>query len=220
MPSAAGLVARTQVAVAGSNRTAVQAPSTLHERRHSVCMMPVTLLNRSTAAPLLRLTLATCARVRHHTPMPFVICVCVELYIWRSHLWQADDNITNISAHAARVRCLIWSSRHGCAASYGHLLARDRGSTSACEARRTCWKAVSAAGPVVPGLSTQSTPATPLTRLRTRVVASAQVHAAQAAMEDDANGGAAPARRERGEESGARSLGGSDSDTRRSRDTA
>ncbi len=33
--------------------------------------------------------------------------VCVELYIWWSHLWQADDRITNrISAHAARVRCL------------------------------------------------------------------------------------------------------------------
>ncbi len=38
---------------------------------------------------------------------------CVELHIWWSHLWQADDHITNrISAHAARVRCLNRLDRH------------------------------------------------------------------------------------------------------------
>ncbi len=39
--------------------------------------------------------------------------VRVELYIWWSHLLQADDHITNrISAHAARGRCLTGLDRH------------------------------------------------------------------------------------------------------------
>ncbi len=49
------------------------------------------------------------------TPTAVAACVrvCVELYIWWSHLWQADDHITNrISAHAARVRCLTRRDRH------------------------------------------------------------------------------------------------------------
>ncbi len=38
---------------------------------------------------------------------------CVELDIWWSHLWQADEHITDrISAHAARVRCLTRLDRH------------------------------------------------------------------------------------------------------------
>ncbi len=46
-------------------------------------------------------------------PKTIVRCVCVELYTWWSHLWQADDHITNrISAHAARVRCLTRRDRH------------------------------------------------------------------------------------------------------------